>query len=129
MKADELLKYWMDDPVIGDDYEMYRVKDVESAIAELKDKIQQKDFFWEGCGFAKRGFKNTIEVGLAYEEMERQRDDFLHKNRTLAHKLHDAEMRADIAEAANTEYREDFKKMNEGRTFQTGKWVPERTGA
>ena len=29
----------------------------------------------------------------------------------LKQKLHDAEMRADLAEAANTEYREDFKKM------------------
>jgi len=36
--------------------------EVDEAIAELKDKIQQKDFFWEGCGFAKMGFKNTIAV-------------------------------------------------------------------
>lgn len=28
--------------------------------------------------------------------------------------------------ASTAEANEDFKKMNEGLTFQTGKWVPER---
>lgn len=44
--------------------------DVDKAIAELKDKCQMHDFFWEGCGFAKRGFKNTIAVSEAFDELE-----------------------------------------------------------
>ena len=36
MKYDKLKKYGMDDPAIGDDCEMYRVKDVDETIAELE---------------------------------------------------------------------------------------------
>ena len=49
---------------------VYYADDVDAAIAELKDKCQMHDFFWEGCGFAKRGFKNTIAVSNAYDELE-----------------------------------------------------------
>ena len=55
----------------GDDLAGGAVADadeVDAAIAELKDKILQKDFFWEGCGFAKMGFKNTIAV---YEYLDK----------------------------------------------------------
>ena len=40
--------------------------------AELKDKCQMHDFFWEGCGFAKRGFKNTIAVSEAFDKLEEE---------------------------------------------------------
>ena len=43
---------------------------VDAAIAELKDKCQMHDFFWEGCGFAKRGFKNSIAVSEAFDKLE-----------------------------------------------------------
>lgn len=44
--------------------------DVDKEIAELKDKCQMHDFFWEGCGFEKRGFKNTIAVAQYVEDLE-----------------------------------------------------------
>ena len=43
MKCDNLVKYGMDDPTIGDDYEMYRVADVDAAIAELKAKLYEAE--------------------------------------------------------------------------------------
>ena len=36
MKCDELTAYGMADPAIGDEYEMYKVTEVDAAIAELK---------------------------------------------------------------------------------------------
>jgi len=36
MKCDELKRYGMADPAIDNEYEMYKVKDVDEAIAELK---------------------------------------------------------------------------------------------
>ena len=44
--------------------------DLRNYIAELKDKIQMHDFFWEGCGFEKRGFKNAIAVAQYVEDLE-----------------------------------------------------------
>lgn len=46
------------------------IEDVLAAFYELKDKIQQKDFFWEGCGFSKMGFKNTIDVANYVEKLK-----------------------------------------------------------
>ena len=48
----------------------YNADDVDEAIDELKDKIQMHDFFWEGCGFAKRWFKNAIAVSEAFDRLE-----------------------------------------------------------
>lgn len=36
MKCDELKTYGMNDPEVGDEYEMYKVSEVDAAIAELK---------------------------------------------------------------------------------------------
>lgn len=58
---DALLGYWW--------YEKY---EADKVIAELEDKCQMHDFFWEGCGFAKRGFKNTIAVSEAYDFLEEE---------------------------------------------------------
>ena len=52
----------------------YTAKKVREAIAELKDKVQMHDFFWEGCGFEKRGFKNAIAVANHLEDVEREND-------------------------------------------------------
>jgi hypothetical protein len=62
---------------------VYPKSDVDAAIAELKDKCQMHDFFWEGCGFAKRGFKNTIAVSEAFDRLEAE-------NAELKQKLEDA---------------------------------------
>lgn len=58
------------DGITGSAHEVYSKSDVDSVIAELKDKCQMHDFFWEGCGFAKRGFKNSIAVSEAFDELE-----------------------------------------------------------
>jgi uncharacterized protein YehS (DUF1456 family) len=76
MKCDKLNAYKGDVtiPVYGTiaDAEVYLKKDVDEAIAELKDKCQMHNFFWEGCGFAKRGFKNSIAVSEAFDELEEE---------------------------------------------------------
>lgn len=46
------------------------IAEKDKEIAELKDKCQMHDFFWEGCGFAKRGFKNAIAVAQYVEDLE-----------------------------------------------------------
>lgn len=58
---------------------------VDAAIDEMKDKINQKDFFWDGCGFSKMGFKNTIDVANYIDELKKERD-FLAKDRSLAYR-------------------------------------------
>ena len=66
MKCDELMQ--VENPI---EWGLYYDKDkVDAAIAELKDKCQMHDFFWEGCGFAKRGFKNTIAVSEEFDRLE-----------------------------------------------------------
>lgn len=49
-----------------------KLEEQESEIAELKDKSRMHDFFWEGCGFKRRGFKNSIEVSEAYDFLEEE---------------------------------------------------------
>lgn len=50
--------------------QVYYADDADKVIAELKDKCQMHDFFWDGCGFAKRGFKNTIAVSEAFDNLD-----------------------------------------------------------
>ena len=50
--------------------EVYLKSEADKVIADLKDKCNMHDFFWEGCGFAKRGFKNTIAVSEAFDKLE-----------------------------------------------------------
>jgi hypothetical protein len=61
--------------------QMYGKGEVDAAIAELKDRIQQKDFFWDGCGFSKMGFKNTIDVANYVEKLKAE-------NERLKNELH-----------------------------------------
>ena len=65
MLCDELKRKYSD---ITGPY--YGCNEVDEAIDELKDKIQMHDFFWEGCGFAKRWFKNAIAVSEAFDRLE-----------------------------------------------------------
>ena len=52
MKCDNLVKYGMDDPIIGDDSEMYRVADVDEAIEELKRENRRlKRALWLARGY------------------------------------------------------------------------------
>ncbi|MBO7550689.1 MAG: hypothetical protein J6T62_04090 [Fibrobacter sp.] len=62
----------IDIPGVGsiESADLYLKSEVDKVIAELKDKCQMHDFFWEGCGFAKRGFKNTIAVSEAFDKLE-----------------------------------------------------------
>ena len=80
MKCDELKQ--VEYPIEWGLY--YDKAEVDEAIAELKDKIQMHDFFWEGCGFAKRGFKNTIAVSEAFDRLEAE-------NAELNQKLEDVQ--------------------------------------
>lgn len=63
-----------------DDNLFYIKSEVDKVIAELKDKCNMHDFFWEGCGFAKRGFKNAIAVSEAFDNLDVE-------NRTLKRSL------------------------------------------
>lgn len=74
---------WIDDCI---------AKDKE--IAELKDKCQMHDFFWEGCGFAKRGFKNTIAVSEAFDKLEAKNAELKAKLKSVQ-----ASMYADVVDA------------------------------
>ena len=73
MKCDELKQ--VENPIEWGLY--YDKAEVDEAIAELKDKCQMHDFFWEGCGFAKRGFKNAIAVREAFDRLEAENERLL----------------------------------------------------
>jgi hypothetical protein len=90
MKCDELKPCTYDDMIDGDadiNIEYYPKSDVDAAIAELKDKCQMHDFFWEGCGFAKRGFKNTIAVSEAFDRLEAENAELKAENERLNYAL------------------------------------------
>jgi hypothetical protein len=87
--------------------EVYLKDEVDAAIAELKDKCQMHDFFWEGCGFAKRGFKNTIAVSEAFDRLEAE-------NAELKQKLEDAQA---------TAYAESVDAGMENRRLKRALWL------
>jgi len=98
MKCDELKAYKGDVtiPVYGTiaDAKVYLKKDVDEAIAELKDKCQMHNFFWEGCGFAKRGFKNSIAVSEAFDKLEAENAELKQKLESVQ-----ASMYCDVVDA------------------------------
>ena len=79
MKCDELKRIESDsaDTVLSCFQDVYEADAVDEAIAELKDKCQMHDFFWEGNGFEKMGFKNAIAVAEYIEDLEKQNAELL----------------------------------------------------
>ena len=71
------------------------IAEKDAEIAKLKDKCQMHDFFWEGCGFDKLGFKNSIAVREAFDRLEAE-------NAELKQKLEDVQASA-YAESAYAE--------------------------
>jgi hypothetical protein len=56
LKCDELLAYGMADPAIYDEYEMYKVTEVDAAIAELKEAWRSKHVI---CKLLKKELEDT----------------------------------------------------------------------
>ena len=75
--------------------------------AELKDKCQMHDFFWEGCGFAKRGFKNTIAVSEAFDKLEEE----------------NAELETKLENVQATAYTESVDAGMENRRLKRALWL------
>ena len=67
----------------GEVHRYYRKSEADKVIAELKDKCQMHDFFWEGCGFARRGFKNTISVSEEFDRIEAENAQLRKENKRL----------------------------------------------
>jgi len=88
-------------------WKAYDIDDVDAAIAELKDKCQMHDFFWEGCGFAKRGFKNTIAVSEAFDRLEAE----------------NAELKQKLEDAKATAYAESVDAGMENRKLKRALWM------
>lgn len=91
MKCDKLqAEQWLD--YSGEPNRCYPAKKVDEAIDELKaDNKLLKERIANG---------DVSRITWIDEVIE------------LKQKLHDSEMKADLAECANTEYREDIKKLN-----------------
>ena len=106
MKCDELKKQkYCQKLAFGD--EVYLAKIVDPAIAELKDKCQMHDFFWEGSGFAKRGFKNTIAVSEAFDRLEAE----------------NAELKAKLEDAKASHYAESVDAGMRERRLRRALWL------
>ena len=56
------------------DGKYYDADEADKVIAELKDKIQMHDFFWEGCGFDKLGFNNSIQVREEFDKLKAENE-------------------------------------------------------
>lgn len=67
-----------------DDNLFYIKSEADKVIAELKDKVQMHDFFWEGCGFDRLGFRNAISVRDYCDDLKRQ-NDVLEQECRVAH--------------------------------------------
>ena len=94
MKCDELKDYdIMDIEAIDDERikassngevvpstRVYIKADVDKRIDELKDKIQMHDFFWEGCGFDKLGFNNSIQVREEFDKLKAENESLKDEN-------------------------------------------------
>lgn len=109
MKCDEL-KY----EKLGDMMLFYprstlviRKQFVDASIAELKDKCQMHDFFWKGCGFAKRGFNNIIAVSEAFDKLEAE----------------NAELKAKLESVQASAYTDSVDAGMENRRLQRALWL------
>ena len=99
MKCDELKIYRTHTDNLGDNYidaefvDVVLKEDVDNAIAELKEE------------------NKLLKEHIANGDVSRI--TWIDEVIELKQKLHDAEMAKDLAEAANTEYREDIKKLKD----------------
>lgn len=103
---------------------VYLKSDVDKMIAELKDKCQMHDFFWEGCGFAKRGFKNTIAVSEAFDRLEteiRKLKRALWVTRTAMAKFEKDRWDA-FSDCGNKRNRKDPAWVKTGKLLETSEW-------
>jgi hypothetical protein len=114
----------------------YDADEVDDAIAELKDKCQMHDFFWEGCGFAKRGFKNTIAVSEAFDRLEAENAELKKKLMPCLngdciltcevvekYGKENAELKAKLEDAKATAYAESVDSGMENRKLKRALWL------
>lgn len=92
------------------------MKSLEAEIIELKDKCQMHDFFWEGCGFAKRGFKNTIAVSEAFDKLEAE-------NVKLKTALNESEEARYEAGADAADYYQENRKLKRALYKACANWA------
>jgi hypothetical protein len=140
MKCDELKAYKGDVtiPVYGTiaDAELYLKDKADAAIAELKDKCQMHDFFWEGCGFAKREFKNTIAVSEAFDRLEAENAELKKKLMPCLngdciltcevvekYGKENAELKQKLEDAKATAYAESVDAGMENRKLKRALWM------
>lgn len=97
---------------------VYRKDDTDTLLAErdyeiaaLKDKCEMHDFFWDGCGFEKRGFKNSIQVSERFDELEAE-------NRRLRGKIPKAWRLSTVARLYRKMYRLFGLKSEQRRDIQ-----------
>ena len=96
----------------------YLKSEVDAAIAELKDKCQMHDFFWEGCGFAKRGFKNAIAVAQYVEDLEAENE----RLRGESCKLTDGCLRLKQCRKEKANIADKLRHSNHKRCLAMAKW-------
>ena len=95
----------------------------DKEIAKLKDKCQMHDFFWEGCGFDKLGFKNSIAVREAFDRLEAENE----KIRGESCKLTDGCLRLKQCRKEKANIADELRHSNYKRCLAMAKWC--RTSA
>lgn len=87
---------------------------------ELEEKCRMHDFFWEGNGFKKRGFKNCIQVANYIDEMEEKiREDgakiesLLKQNRELCQAIHSMFSKEEVEQLVEKSKRPEIETAEE----------------
>ena len=76
----------------------------------LKDKCRMHDFFWEGNGFDKMGFKNAIQVREYIDELKED-------NEKLTHSALEWELKHDALEKENERLKNSISLLVKGDRF------------
>ena len=90
----------------------------DKEIAKLKDKCQMHDFFWEGCGFDKLGFKNSIAVREAFDRLEAENE----KLRGESCKLTDGCLRLKQCRKEKANIADELRHSNYKRCLAMARW-------
>ena len=90
----------------------------DKEIAKLKDKCQMHDFFWEGCGFDKLGFKNSIAVREAFDRLEAENE----KLRGESCKLTDGCLRLKQCRKEKANIADELRYSNYKRCLAMARW-------